>query len=163
MEFKGIRLGPALKIVGYSAYLWAKSRILNIERVSNRQAPRVPPPAHAPNLSRDQMMTSQERKENIALDGFSNNTSSSTKEVELHSNKEDSNLSQSDTITTSKPVEEPRAQSEAPNIENEATSYEKEVVQFQDVPGRHCIEDDIPLQKKDSIDNDVQLNQGTSW
>ena len=38
-------------------------------------------------------ITSQERKENIALDGILNNTSSSTKEVELHSLKEDSKFS----------------------------------------------------------------------
>ena len=31
MEFKNIRLGPALKIIGYSSYLRAKSRILNMK------------------------------------------------------------------------------------------------------------------------------------
>ena len=30
MEFKGFRLGPALKIIGYSSYLRAKNQILNI-------------------------------------------------------------------------------------------------------------------------------------
>lgn len=37
MEFKGVRLGPALKIVGYSSYLRAKSRILNMNDTPQQQ------------------------------------------------------------------------------------------------------------------------------
>lgn len=37
MEFKGVRLGPALKIVGYSSYLRAKSRILSMNKTPSHQ------------------------------------------------------------------------------------------------------------------------------
>ena len=85
--------GSSPQNFGYSAYLRAKSRILNIDCVSNRQAPRVPLQLRMLQMHYVIKITSQERKENIALDGILNNTSSSTKEVELHSLKEDSKFS----------------------------------------------------------------------
>ena len=36
MEFKSIRLGPALKIIGYASYLRAKSRLLSMSRRQQR-------------------------------------------------------------------------------------------------------------------------------
>eukprot|EP00111_Clytia_hemisphaerica_P011856 TCONS_00034843-protein len=156
MEFKGIRLGPALKIVGYSAYLRAKSRILNIERVSNRQIHRTPS-THVPNVSRAQM-TSQERKDNTALEEFPNSTPTLSREVESSSSKLLDSC-QSETITTSKPVVEERTESDVLNTEKEASNIETEAVEFENVPGRHCIEDDIPLQKNNFSDVvDVKSN-----
>lgn len=129
MEFKGIRLGPALKIIGYSAYLRAKSRILNIERISNRQTSMVPSSIHLKSASCNQM-TSQERTNNSTVESFPNNAPSLLKrdeelqQVNLHKGE-----CQTATNLTSKSVE---------------------AVEFKDVPGKHNIEDDIPLQKRKS-------------
>ena len=128
MEFKNIRLGPALKIIGYSSYLRAKSRILNMNR-QNKPAIEIKTetpssqPSHPTFQGEEQFSRSQTESVTPVVD-----SKTPPRETSVSS-------SQSSVTSTSKGL------SMIPALDERTIS----TVAFQNFPGQHNIDEAIPL------------------
>jgi len=125
MEFKNIRLGPALKIVGYSSYLRAKSRILNMKRQNKPKVELKNGPS--PSQVKEQISVSQ--IENVSS---VNGTQSLPYTVCSQSPSSNTSISKSVKMTPS------------------FTEQTGSTVAFQNFPVQHNIDDVIPVHNETS-------------
>ena len=123
MEFKNIRLGPALKIIGYSSYLRAKSRITNMK---NQNKPKT-------ELKNERNLDSSslDVKEQVSVSQIENVFSLNG----THSPPYDNPLSQSSTVTITRDV----------NVTSVSIEQSGSTVSFQNFPVQHHIDDVIPV------------------
>lgn len=131
MEFKNIRLGPALKIIGYSSYLRAKSRILNMksENKSKNELTNKPSPSQV--------------KEQISVPPNENVLSVNVK----HTPTNNGSPSQSSITPLPKEI----------NMTSSFTEQTGSTVAFRDFPVQHNIDDAI-LVHKEAPSSSISVN-----